>query len=515
MENEFARSLPPGLDTLTTLTEVFRRVRVCAEGKESIELGHEGRSTEQTAEATSPGVTLHDRCSGVLYVWSPLMPLSRLGIRQIAAATDALGLSLTIVESSSLYRRATELASRVAGVGFTSSADSLRKAMVEAGATTHYPAILVHKGGRIAGTAILGYKTAETYRRMIDERLRAATVGEPRERSARARAPSEVPSEHAEAGGGLDALPDPDGWSRDFEVPVRPGAYFRMARGWNSVAFASDGAVHLLDLRNGSTTAAPGRIDFVASPDGYFFVTPGPDRTGLQFFHAARVFEASRRGLGSMVSPFFIDVRMKDQYPSVGIIDSDREAGRRVNVYRVLTGWYNWVMFRDYEISVDDLRASPMVRPRGKPVVACSAYELSIPVISHNGRELAARDEKSATTKVFRLGDDGTCEELLDLGIQTGKMAFAPDGRRVAFAIPRGAVRDGTGILWRSDSDVRELAGVFILGLDELRITRVPASEEVNRLTFPEFVGRDSIMFLLSGASEGEPSRFRLVCCVH
>ena len=137
-------------------------------------------------------------------------------------------------------------------------------------------------------------------------------------------------------------------------------------------------------------------------------------------------------------------------------------------------------------------------------------------MISKDGSEIAGRDETTATTKLFRMSDDGRCDEVLGLGIQTGKIAFDQSGRRAAFAVPEGAAPSarGRGLLVLDETESQERSGIFVLDRERRRISRVRGSEDASRLAFPDFVGGDSIIFLLSGLPDGEPSRFRLVCCI-
>ncbi|MGH7476581.1 MAG: hypothetical protein ACRELD_09855 [Longimicrobiales bacterium] len=387
--------------------------------------------------------------------------------------------------------------------------------MIFAGATTHYPAVLVHQDGRLVGSAILGYKTAETYRGMIEARLRAtAQTTLASARHAPAAESTDRSGSAADSISGFGPAPGVGYWWKDFPVERRPGAYFRRLPGRSAIAFASQRSVYLLDFQDGRTMLAPGHVDLVPSPDGRLLVTPGPERSGLRFLDARAVFAAARRGAGSTVQPVFVDPDLPDQYPSVGIRSTTNAAEAGVAVYRVLTSWYDRAIFRDYSVQNARDAASLAVRPSGPPVPACPGYNLSLPIISPDGSELAARDEFSATTKLFRLNDDGGCDEILDLGIQTGKIAFSPDARRVAFAIPLGVVRDGRGVLWVGRRLEKELEGIFVLERDGLGITRIRGSEDAKRLAFPEFIGRDSIMFLMANADAGEESRFRLVCCL-
>ncbi len=441
-----------------------------------------------------------DRYAGVVYIWSPLMPLSRAGIREIEVATRQLGIPLTIIAGSELAPAGT---AHGATGGRSFAKHSLGAEFVAAGATLHFPAILVHRNSRIAGSAILGYKTADTYRMMIANRLRTTRRSSPaivaRPASARVR----IVGQSGEAP-----------WWRDFRVSGRPGPYFRFVPGRNALAFEEGQSIYLLDLEDGRTGRAPGFVDFVPSPDGRLFVTPGGRRTGLAFYDAAAVFRAAERGSGQNVEPIYNDGAMRDQYPSIGILSAGRVSTGSRTVYRVLTSWYDRVVFRDYVVIEDGSAGRGLrVQPVGERVAACPDHQVSIPIIAPDGRELAGRDEVAAVTKIFRLYDDGRCDEALDLGVQTGKVSWNPDGRRLAFAIPRGVVRDGTGIVWSARDDNPGLAGIWVFDRRDLTMQRVPGSEEAIRLAFPEFAGRDSIAFLLA-AESNDNSRFRLVCCM-
>lgn len=490
------------LDTLSALTQVFRQVTDCPSDPGSAA----GRTPPHLKSSPSLGA-----CPGVIYIWSPLMPLSRFGIENIVAATDDLGVRLTLLDAATLRGLATgpqisETTSTIdarAQLVFDAKSDSLIQQILASGATAHYPSILVHRDGRLVGTAILGYKTAETYHEMIEERLTMSQgVVAARERLL------------VEAEGNSRSFDLSSATSRvlrDYRLDGEPGPYFRSVPGRHTLAYEVSRRIYLLNLESGRTARGPGYIDFVPTPDGRFFVTPGPDRSGLEFYDADQVLDATRRGEGAGVEPFFTDARMQDQYPSAGILRSEGET----TVYRVLTSWFDQVVFRDYEVYQAKQGGRPHVWPLGDPVVGCARRQVSIPILSTDGREVAGRDEATATTKIFRLHDDGTCEATVDLGLQTGKVAFGPDGRQVAFAIPQGAIPDGTGRRFRGtrSENADELAGIFVLDRDRRLITRVRGSKAVYRLAFPDFVGRDSVVFVLASDDERR-GIFRVVCCV-
>ena len=433
--------LPEGLDSLTTL-EVAVRMAECID------------------------------CSGVVYFWSPRMPLSQLGISEVVEATQKLGVHLTLVASEEIeeYSR-----------GHRSELRPLER-MLEAGALSHAPALVVHKNGVLSGKAILGHKTAEAYRSLIAERLSLS-----------------FETKSTEASWRIAELPSAPWNITDHSAVGIPGAYFRWVPGWNALAYESGRRVYLLDLEDGRSRVAPGHIDFIPTPDGRFFVTPTFNEAGLAFYEAAEVFEAARNEQSAAVRPVFADGRMRDQYPSVGILENGEDGTR----YRVLTSWFQGIVYRDYDVTVDEQTGLTSVRPLGQPVVPCSGLSLSIPILSQTGHEVAARDEATGTTKVFRILGNGGCEEVIDLGVPTSKVAWHQTGGRLAFRVPRlASVRRGA-----EDGN----QGIFIYDRESRTLSVVPGSEGASSLAFPDFVGNESIVFMLPGQTRGEASRFRVI----
>ena len=443
--------LPAGLDSLTSLEDAARRIEECA-----------------------------DDCSGIVYFWSQRMPLSRSGIAEISGAARRLGMRLTLVGTEEVHEYA--YADPGLGAGVIPIAD----AMLGAGALAHAPAVVVHHEGQVVGHAILGYKTAETYEGMIGRRV-SRTPSSGRNRLL----PTPATTLPAASEGGRPLV--------EYEAVGAPGAYFRWVPGRQALAYESGRRIYLLDLVDGRSRLAPGYTDFVPTPDGRYFVTPGPDRDGLAFYEADEVFEAARADTRGSVVPFFTDRRMRDQYPSVAILEQDESR----TVYRVLTSWFAGIAYRDYEVQVDPRTGVLRVQPIGEPVTPCRETSLSIPIMSQDGLEVAARDESTGTTKIFRILTAGRCNEVLDLGVQTGKVAWHRSGRLLAFARPR--VRRGRGAADES------LWGIFLFDRDRRRLTRLSDSEGASPVAFPEFIGDDSVVFLIPRQSRRESSVFRVV----
>jgi hypothetical protein len=354
--------------------------------------------------------------------------------------------------------------------------------MLAAGVLAHAPALVIHSEREVIGTAILGYKSAEAYASLMASRWAdVARAREPRSPTAFARLAVPDSARQVQAAG-------------DFEAEGLPGAYFRWVPGTRLIVYESDGSIYFLDLTDGENRVGPGWIDFVPTPDGRYFVAPGPENEGLTFFDGREVLDAVAQGRSRTVESIFTDLRLRDQYPSVGIL----ERGESRTVYRVLTSWFQGLVYRDYDVRVSPAGFSS-VRPIGEPIVPCAGFALSTPIMSQTGREVAARDEATGTTKIFEILEGGACREVLDLRTPTSKVAWHATGQKLAFATPRR----GRGSLGGE--------GIFVYDRRTGTLTSVPGSEGASRLAFPDFVGEGSVVFLVPGDDRRTASVFRVV----
>jgi hypothetical protein len=189
---------------------------------------------------------------------------------------------------------------------------------------------------------------------------------------------------------------------------------------------------------------------------------------------------------------------MNDHYPSVGILNESKN-GRRIR-YRVLTSWFQGVAFRDYELEIGFRNVG--IRPLSKKRRACTGRLISTPMLSKNGRELAARDEAAGTTKLFRLNSDASCTEILDLGRQTSKVGFSADGTLIAYSAPDFTL------------DSQEIhSTTYVLNRTTMRTSVIPLSRS-SGLVIPEIVGTDSVLVAVTADGFSHEVEFRLFCCL-
>jgi len=153
--------------TATALT------RVAAGRIERVEWGAACVPTRRSAArpvAAAPAFTdadlaalVESGASGVIYLWSPHLPLSVDGYAQVAAAADRRGVKVEPLLAADADRRfaAEAVASGRLPATALRAADAVE--LEFRGLALHAPAVLVFAGGRLRGAVLPGYKTADEY----------------------------------------------------------------------------------------------------------------------------------------------------------------------------------------------------------------------------------------------------------------------------------------------------------------------------------------------------------------
>ena len=106
---------------------------------------------------------LERRTRGVLYLWSPHMPLSVDGYAELRRAAEARRLEVVALLDPQSDRRfaAAAVAEGRLPVAALDVADSVELQFREL--PLHAPAIVVFSGGRLQATVLRGYRSAEEY----------------------------------------------------------------------------------------------------------------------------------------------------------------------------------------------------------------------------------------------------------------------------------------------------------------------------------------------------------------
>lgn len=395
---------------------------------------------------------------GMVYVWSPGMPLSVRGLGEARAAARALGIAFTAVVAD-------------AADGATLGAPTMDALeLVYRNATIHYPTALFYRDGAFAGSVVAGYKDRDGYAALGRERLAAPP---------RARPVPLVP----------DAAGVPPFWvdrtarvttSASVPTPRRVGFFFKPVAGTDLISYTTEGggsAAYLYDLRTRVERRIPGHVDPVPTPDGRFITRPG------------LVFHPVTALLAGDTASVYTDPELPDEYQSIGILARSRTALR----YRVVTGWRAGLRLRDYDLALDRDGQVTAIRPAGAPAVPCPERRFVLPISAKGTREVGVHDMVSETSRIVEVRDDGTCVDRLDFGFATGKLSFSYDGAAVGFATSRVDVDAAGPLLKPSETFYKD---AFLLVRKTSRLVPLSANRPLRAMTFPEFLPDGRILLL-------------------
>lgn len=390
----------------------------------------------------------------VILTWSPTMPLSVRSLSEMDQLCRARGWEFVPLVPPAEWPQ--EPTAGPLRKWFERSQVLRSEAMAGLGVTLHLPSIVVVRG-RVRGT-VPGYHprgmTQTFIEGMFDEPI-GRPVASP------ALTEGEVVIE------------------RSIPLVREVGAYFKPVPPRSQVVFASvDGSGnYLLDLDTMEERRIPGSFDPVPTPDGRFLTVPG-----LAFYRLSDGHDVSK--------PVLSDPEMPDDYQTIGILNqNDSETA-----YRVMTSWRQGVHTRDYVWQEKDQHFM-----KGPIVHVCPERMLSLPMLAPDGRHFAAFDVRGGTTRLFSLAGT-SCEEALDLGFATGKVAFSPSGNRLAFQVT-------TVTPQAPEQAYGHQAAVW--DLKSHRVLRLSATESAT-FFFPVFLDEETLV-LLSRSTAGGPAKLQVV----
>jgi hypothetical protein len=411
---------------------------------------------------------------GVIYVWSPGMPLSVSGLAEARAAADSLGISFTAIVADA---HAADLRESFVDTVFRHPLNALD--LVYRDATLHYPSIIFYRNGSLIGSAIPGYKRRDTYVALARDAFRAASSSS---------ATTVLP---------VAATPAPSFWvdhkaqltqTRSVET-VRPvGFFFKPVAMTDLISYTSQNAAYLFDLGARREQRIPGTVDPVPTPDGKFLTRPG-----LMFYLVPTLASGD-------TTPLFVDRELPDEYQTISILKQSRDAVR----YRVVTGWRMGVRLREYDITFPPGGKPPHIEPLGTPMVPCAGRGFSLPISAKGTREVGVYDKDSRTNRIIEIGEDGHCTDVLDLGFASGKLSFNYDASAIAFATSRIDV-DADGFMLQPEEAFYKDA--LVLYRKTGRIVSLSRNRGLRGMTFPEFLP-DGRSIILDQRSRLRPSEF-------
>lgn len=410
---------------------------------------------------------------GMIYVWSPRMPLSVGGIEQARRAALELGIAFTAVVAET---NEAELSTLQVDASFTTRMESLE--LVYRNATIHYPTALFYSAGRIIDGAFPGYKNVATYVKFAERQFAngGQTFVSPATR--------DIPS----------AQKLPKFWV-DRKARVTPissvntlrriGFFFKPITGTNFVSYTARDKAYFFNIKTNEEMLVPGHVDPVPTPDGRFLTLPG-----LLFYRVPTLLVGDP-------TPMFADPSLPDEYQTASILSETASNVR----YRIVTGWNAGARFRDYDVAMDAKGTPVGIKALAEPFAPCKDRLLTLPINAKSGTEFGAFDAATKTNLILDVIDATHCAVKLDLGFASGKISFSYDGQSIAFATSR-INTDAEGEVLRPS----ELAfkDALVLVRKTGRIVSLSQNAPINGVTFPEFQ-KDGTVMLLDQVGPGRP----------
>lgn len=211
------------------------------------------------------------------------------------------------------------------------------------------------------------------------------------------------------------------GLIKETPLTVHPSYFFKPAPDGREVFYIKNGN-HRLNLETGEAVHVPGPYDAVPTPDGKYVTTPAK-------FNIYR-YSKNEKTYQSIL----FDPDMPGAYQSVGMISSSEEKSS----YRVIIASGKSLSMREYEVTHSTPSSNATSRALGPVKKICQDQNLSLPMLSKDGTMLSGvdNDKSPLVTRIYRVNPaDGSCKEVSNLGIATGKLEFSYDNDWVAFHV--------------------------------------------------------------------------------
>jgi hypothetical protein len=381
--------------------------------------------------------TLRSQHRILFYAFSPSMPLSVDGLKEIHAAAESLGATLVPLADPTGSEAA------ILKVGDARVRYQRSQFLRDRGLQLHYPSVLVANDHKLLGAPIEGFKTRNGYMTLVAEMLNLP-------------------------------LKEQFQLTREVPLPRQINAFFKPVYGTDLIVIGTWGpdTNSLFDLKTGTLFDIQARGDPGPSPDGEFVTILS---AGLRWFSIPDVLNGTSKVL--------LDDSGLRTYQSVGQLSASS--------YRVIGALSSstnpaGLIVRDYEVT----RAGPQgksVAPVGIDLfkewrTICDGKRISIPMVSKTGQFLSGSYD--GTLRVFRLGPNATeCDVVFDTKLVTGKADFNREDTELTY-VARAL----------NPSTAESVDVIFVADLRTNAMTPVYYGAPTAQLAFPSFISADRIV---------------------
>ncbi len=265
-----------------------------------------------------------------------------------------------------------------------------------------------------------------------------------------------------------------------------------------------------IDMKDPSKVVQiPGPYDGVPSPDGRFLAMPA-NGGGLVFYDRNNMNRENPKELLNDVENG--SNMLEGVYHSIGMLNKSANGNA---TYRLITDQLtssgkrqmSHLYYKDYNTTTtpEGINFAQNEHP-SKPL--CSNMldrYFKLPMISKDGRQLAAYDVESGTTKIFSIDQNNgnsVCNLTRDLGFAAGKVEFSPDGKKITFAMDSHPT-DPSSVEWYAQPPETKNYNVYVADLENETMSRVSLNNKGNSY-YPSFWHDGSVIYLNQELGENE-----------
>lgn len=359
--------------------------------------------------------------NGLVYVWSPKMPLSMLGIETIEKVAESLGLPLQLRVDPRISDEEIAYTMEYSGLPpqYFVRADSPE---LEAwGMRIHYPALFYIADGKIPVDPLHGYRGEIGYREWLAKVLTGDIEGKDPSY------PFPYPS----------ATPVTAQIQKITKSPQHFGYFDKPVWGTRWMSVHHDRKASLFfHLDTGQLVPLEYKNDTYVTPHDHLYTTFWA-KGGTVGIMETREFLRKAENPDYVPTPLFVDRTLEVMYQSVGTL----RMGKIHSDYRVLTGGIGGKLtFRDYRITHRQGDTPPRVEPLRPTGVACwkthGALSVGLPMLSKDGLKISGVTSFPTHSLVLELNstDPEICREVVRFSEKVSKAAISFDGDSMAFS---------------------------------------------------------------------------------
>ena len=265
-------------------------------------------------------------------------------------------------------------------------------------------------------------------------------------------------------------------------IPGQPNFFFRAFPQARLISYASESGNYILDMDSKKRFSLPGEYDPV--PMGENVITVPNYNEGLSFYSVKEIMNGV-----SDPEPLLVANELKGVYQSIGLVAK----GKKQETYAVILAGDDGTLYQEFH--VEGLN----VTPNGPVQKLCPGVDIKLPMLSKNGKEVSGIDGEAGISKIWKLDiNQGTCEEVENLGIAAGKADFSFDGRELIFHM-RGDGLSSSSYFSVTSQEMN--MNVYAYNRDKKTIYPVTQSRPGDNSYFPVYRQDGSIVYAAVGAS--------------